>query len=275
MQLSDLQGHYINLDGAGERRQSMQAGLTRHGLDGVVTRFGARQGDDRPKAITRNELGCFLSHHEIVTSADPSRPLLVLEDDIHFPEPFGRFFRSLFASAFAHEWDMLFLNKMISFTDMRSVYHMLRLKRKAGDIYAPSFRKLSLEPCKGLYVSGAGAYLVRPAAIPKLAAILERASEAGYKRPLDMVYLDAINRDEINARFVFPYILGIDSSFESTINDRPTEANTLLFNDILNLFVAGGDLEPLRRRAFDARDDDPFDVDAFIASQIIYRRLLR
>lgn len=275
MQMSDLQGFYINLDRAVERRESMEQGLARHGLDRIVTRYSAKQGDDRPKGITPNELGCFLSHQDVVTTADPARPLLVLEDDLYFPEPFGKAFAAIFKSVFDREWDMLFLNKMISFADIRALYHMLRLKRKAGDIYAPSFARYSIEPCKGLYVSGAGAYLIRPEAIPKVAAILNRAAEAGYKRPLDMVYLDAINRDEIKAQFVFPYLLGINSAFESTINDRPTEANTLLFNDILNLFVAGGDRDPLRLRAFDAQHDGPFDIDAFIASQILYRRLSR
>lgn len=275
MQTSDLQGKYINLDRAVARRQSMELGLARHGLDTIVTRFSARSGDERPKGITPNELGCFLSHQEVITTADPARPLLVFEDDLYFPEKFGKAFAAIVNSVFDREWDMLFLNKMISFADVRALYHMLRLKRKAGDIYAPAFNRYSIEPCKGLYVSGAGAYLIRPAAIPKVAAVLKRAADAGYKRPLDMVYLDAINRDEITAQFVFPYLLGINSSFESTIADRPTEENTLLFNDILNLFVAGGDLDPLRLRAFGATHDGAFDVDAFIASQILYRRLRR
>lgn len=275
MQTSDLQGKYINLDRAVARRQSMDLELARHGLDTIVTRFSARSGDERAKGITPNELGCFLSHQEVVTTADPARPLLVFEDDLYFPEKFGKAFAAIVNSVFDREWDMLFLNKMISFADMRALYHMLRLKRKAGDIYAPAFNRYSIEPCKGLYVSGAGAYLIRPAAIPKVAAVLKRAADAGYKRPLDMVYFDAINRDEITAQFVFPYLLGINSSFESTIADRPTEENTLLFNDILNLFVAGGDLDALRLRAFEATHDGAFDADAFIASQILYRRLRR
>lgn len=275
MPLSDLQGRYINLDRAGERRRHMEAKLGEHGLDGIVTRFAAREGDDRPYGITRNELGCFLSHQEIVTSADPARPLLVLEDDIHFPERAGSIFSRLFDSLYRHSWDMLFLAQVVSFTDMRAVYHMLQLKRKAGDIYAPDFSRFSIEPCKGIYVSGATAYLVRAEALPKLDGILNRAAEAGYRRSLDIVYLDAINRGEIDAKFLFPYLLGVDPRFQSTINDRPAEANAPLFMDMMNMFVAGGDIDHVRQRAFDARDDGPFDLDAFIASQVIYRRLTR
>lgn len=275
MPLSDLQGRYINLDRAEDRRQFMEAKLATHGLDGIVTRFAAREGDDRPRGITRNELGCFLSHQEIVATADPARPLLVLEDDIHFPERAGNSFAKLFDSLHGHAWDMLFLAQVVSFADLRAVYHMLKLKRKAGDIYAPDFARFSIEPCKGIYVSGATAYLIRAEALPKVQAILNRAAEAGYQRSLDIVYLDAINRGEIDAKFLFPYLLGVDPRFQSTINDRPAEANAPLFMDMMNMFVAGGDIDYLRLRAFDAQHDGPFDIDAFIASQLVYRRLAR
>jgi len=275
MQTSDLQGFYINLDRAVERRQSTERGLARHGLDTIVTRFSARGGDERPKGITTNELGCFLSHQDVIATADPARPLLVLEDDLYYPDRFGASFAAIVETVFSRDWDVLFLNQVVSFADVRALYHMLRLKRKAGDIYAPSFSRYSIEACKGLYVSGATAYLIRPEAIPKVAAILARAADAGYKRPIDLVFLEAINREEINAKFVFPYLLGVDSGFNSTIADRPTEANSPLFVDLLNLFVAGGDLDPLRLRAFEAQHDGAFDVDAFIASQILYRRLRR
>lgn len=253
----------------------MEDALARCGLGEAIKRFSARQGDDRPKGISANELGCFLSHQAIVDSIADDRPTLILEDDIYFPPRFEEYFSIVLEKCAAQEWDILFLNKMISFTDMRAVYQMIRKKRAAGDIYSDQFRNFSIEECKGLYISGAGAYLIRPGAAGKVAAILRKAAEDNYPKPVDITYLNAINAGTLKAKFAFPYILGVHSQLESTLKQRAGGDNGPLFNDILNLFVAGGDVDRLRLRAFDAVHDIPFDADAFIASQILYRRLSR
>ncbi|KRB81315.1 hypothetical protein ASE00_15095 [Sphingomonas sp. Root710] len=275
MQRADIRGFYINLDRSPERRALMEEGLARCGLGGAITRFSARQGDDRPKGISANELGCFLSHQAIVDSIADDRPTLILEDDIYFPPRFEEYLSIILEKCAGHEWDILFLNKMISFTDMRAVYQMIRKKRAAGDIYSDQFRNFSIEECKGLYISGAGAYLIRPGAAGKVAAILRKTAEDNYPKPVDITYLNAINAGTLKAKFAFPYILGVHSQLESTLKQRAGGDNGPLFNDILNLFVAGGDIDRLRLGAFDAVHDIPFDADAFIASQILYRRLTR
>ena len=275
MQQTDIQGFYINLDRSLDRRASMEQALARCGLRDMIARFPARVGDERQKGITVNELGCFLSHQAIIDSIVDDRPTLVLEDDTYFPQRFPEYFSIILDKCVDHDWDILFLNKMISFTDLRAVYQMIRKKRAAGDIYSDQFRDFSIEECKGLYVSGAGAYLVRPGAAGKVAEVLRKAADANYPKPVDIVYLNAINAGTLKAKFAFPYILGVNSHLESTLKLRAGGNNGLLFNDILNLFVAGGEVDPLRLRALDAVHDIPFDADAFIASQIIYRRLTR
>lgn len=275
MQKSDIQGFYINLDRSVERRLSMEHGLARSGLDQAVVRFAAREGDAREKGISVSELGCFLSHQEIVQSIADDRPTLILEDDLYFPAQFERYFDIVLGKCLDFEWDILFLNKMISFTDLRSVYQMINKKRYAGDIYSDSFSGFSIEECKGLYVSGAGAYLIRPGSSAKVAEIIEQSASLGYPQPLDIVYLQAIRADKLKAKFAFPYILGIDSRHETTISNRAGSANSSMFSDILNLFVAGGDTDRLKLRAFDAWNETAFDLDAHIASQLVYRRLAR
>jgi len=275
MQQADIHGFYINLDRSLDRRASMEQALARCGLASTIERFPARSGDERQKGITVNELGCFLSHQAIIDAIDDDRPTLVLEDDTYFPPRFSEYFSLILEKSVEHEWDILFLNKMISFTDLRAVYQMIRKKRAAGDIYSDQFRDFSIEECKGLYISGAGAYLVRAGAAGKVAETLRSAADENYPKPVDIVYLKAINAGTLKAKFAFPYILGVNSHLESTLKLRAGGNNGLLFNDILNLFVAGGDLDQLRLRGFDAFHDIPFDADAFVASQIIYRRLAR
>ncbi|RYE58505.1 MAG: hypothetical protein EOP18_01055 [Rhizobiaceae bacterium] len=275
MQKSDLRGFYINLDRSVDRRLSMEQGLARSGLDRSVARFAAREGDDRKAGISVSELGCFLSHQDIIRSITDDRPTLVLEDDLHFPAQFARYLDIVLSDCMDFEWDILFLNQMISFADTLAVYKMITRKRGLGDIYSDTFSAFSIEECKGVYVSGAGAYLIRPGSAAKVADILDRAAGANYPKPLDIVYLLAIEADLLKAKFAFPYLLGIDSRHETTILNREGCANAPMLNDILNLFVAGGDMDQLKLRASDAWNETSFDLDAHIASQLIYRRMAR
>ncbi|RYE58504.1 MAG: glycosyltransferase family 25 protein, partial [Rhizobiaceae bacterium] len=243
MQKSDLKGFYINLDRSVERRMSMEQGLARAGLDQSVERFSAREGDDRKKRISVSELGCLLSHQEIIQSITDDAPTLVLEDDLYFPPHFGRYLDIVLSKCLAFEWDILFLNKMISFAHLRSAYEMIKKKRDVGDIYADSFSEFSIEECKGLYISGSGAYLIRPGSAPKISEIIRESASLNYPKPVDIVYLDAIRSDRLKAKFVFPYILGTDWRHGITISSRAGGEDSPMFNDILNLFVAGGETE--------------------------------
>ena len=274
MKLHDLAGKFINLDRSTDRRAAMEAALSSHGLSNVE-RFSARMGDDRKRGISRNELGCFLSHQAIIEEIGTNHDFLILEDDILFPPAFDDYVGPALDGCETEEWDILFLTQVISFTDLRSVYALLRQRRHAGDIRSQSFTAFTREDCKGIYVSCAGAYIIRSGAAPKVAAILRKVADADYPIPADIAFMRAINAGLLKARYVFPYLVGIDARFESTLADRKDQANARLFLDINNLFVAGGNLDNLRLRAFDALHEQPFDGEAFVASQIIYRRLLR
>ena len=84
---------FINLDRAVERRRFMEAQGERLGLgferaaaveaSGIPDDTAARLGRSWERPLTRQELGCFLSHHALWGEiAAGSEPVLVLEDDV-------------------------------------------------------------------------------------------------------------------------------------------------------------------------------------------------
>lgn len=274
MKLGDISGLFINLDRSEDRRARMEEALATHGLD-KVGRFSARVGDDRKRGISRNELGCFLSHQAIIEAIGDDRHFLIMEDDIQFPAAFSDYVGPALANCEEEEWDILFLTQMIAFTNVGSIYALLRQRRQAGDIRSPAFTNFSTFDCKNIYASCAAAYVVRAGAAGKVADLLTKMADAGYPCPLDIVFLRAINTGLLKARYVFPYLVGLQTGLRTTLDDRRDEGNHELFVDITNLFAAGGDIDSLRLDAFDALHNRPFDAEAFVATQILYRRLSR
>lgn len=269
--IGDFSGVFINLDRSVDRRLAMEDALARSGLADVVRRLPASTGDCRPSGISPNELGCLLSHQRAITAADPARHLLVLEDDVWFPPQFQRYFRILHGLMASDDSDVVFLNMTVDFPNASRVQRLIRAKRRLGDIHAPTYSQFGLNDAKGLYDFGMMAYVVRRGAQAKVAAILDDAACSGYTQPVDRVLGAAIASGRIKASVLFPYIVGIDQGLSAAITDR--RKRHLLFNDIVNLFVAGADIQALVARAVGGTHSEPFDVDAYVQSQLIYRWL--
>lgn len=269
--LNDFRGFFINLDRSVDRKIALESALERFGLGGVVKRFPALEGDSRPSAISPNELGCFLSHQRVIETADPERHLLVFEDDVWFPAQFQRYFQIAQQLMANDTWDMVFLNMSVNFLQVSRVQRLIRAKRQLGDIHTPAFSQFGLNDARGLYDFGMMAYVVRKGAQAKIGAILAEAAHGGYQQPIDNVIGAAIRTGRIKASILFPYIVGIDQSLSVAISDR--KKRNLLFNDIVNLFVAGVDIQALTARAVAGAHDEPFDVDAYVQSQLVYRWL--
>lgn len=268
-----IQGFYINLDDAGERRAGMEANLKRHGLDRIVRRFPALRGDDRAAAISRNELGCLLSHQAIIEAAKDGVHCLIIEDDALFPDRFQSYFQAMLRTSFAAEWDILFLNQTVDLTHIVPLYILLQQKRKLGDIYSPEFNNFITVDSRAFYNCTTLAYIVHPRAQEKVRTVLRDAAAAGYPHPVDILYKRAIADRRISARFIFPYILGIDARHPTHMDGRASNTSSSEILDCINLFVAGIDIEPTRQGARALLEDADFDSDAFVASQILYRQL--
>ena len=269
-----LRGSYINLDRSVDRRADMEHGLNRHGLGRMVKRFPAIEPDEGRGKLTRGEWGCFLSHQAIVDAADDGIHILVLEDDLIFPEAFGSYFRPALEIAFRTDWDILFLNQTASFLNLAPLRSLLGLKRTVGDMYSADFRNFRVIDAKNFYLFTAAAYIIHPRARKKVSTILAENSALDRNVPVDILYGRAIHDGRLTAKFLFPYLVGIDHGYETTMAGRAFNSDTKAVVDMINLFVAGLDTTQLRAEAAATQNADDFDADAFVASQIVYRRFI-
>ena len=270
----NIRGFFINLDKSTDRRKTIEDNIRGVGMDGVITRFAARAGDGRPSVITKNELGCFLSHKEIIDTADNNEVVMIFEDDAHFTKKFKKSIGAIFKDM-AFGWDVIFFGQMVDYSDVKMVHKFLNFKKLAGDISSEEFSKFAILNAAKFYTWGAFGYAVHPRALPKLRGYLAQSEQDGFKHQVDVYYADLIREGKLNGGIVFPYIVGVNPDFESTIDDRQGGADVPLHNAMVNLFVVGGDGEKLKTDAIRRLMAKPLDADAFIASHVIYERYSR
>jgi len=153
--------------------------------------------------LTKNELGCFMSHQKCWHIAVKSNsPCLVLEDDFKLS---NSFYESLvFAFQNYRQWDLLRLQALV-------------LNEKKSN-NAPG-KKFSIVSILGDPL-GATAYIVKPSSASKLIMKSKQIFE-----PLDH-YLEHFSRHNIEMRALLPYPVE-SSGVDTTIPNRPYSERSL------------------------------------------------
>ena len=148
-------------------------------------------------SLTRNELGCFMSHQKCWNIAVESNlPCLILEDDFKLSDSFHE--AIVFAFQNFDKWELLRLQALTS-VEKEKVH--------------ASGEKFSIVSNIGDPL-GATAYLVKPDSAIKLI----KKSKQIYE-PLDH-YLEHFSRHNIEFKALLPYPV-TNSGIETTIPDRP------------------------------------------------------
>ncbi len=271
-----ISGHYINLDESEARRISLENNLRSLGLSEVVKRFPALRGEGRPSAISKSELGCFLSHKAIVDQADGSGFTLIFEDDTFLPENFKRVLDGVCKqNNDGLNWDLLFLGQTIHYGDTDRISHFLKLKKALN----PNSEKNSTEfvflDSGEWYAWGCQSYVIHPNALGKIKEMLSDAVNEGVECPIDTFYWRMIKQGKIASKLIFPYIVGlnVDLATTSTLTDRTGSFEHKLYHSMVNLFVDGADLSSMKELAYATFHEPTVDDEAFIASHIIYTKL--
>jgi hypothetical protein len=233
----------------------------------MVKRFAAVQGRSNVESVSDAELGCFLSHRAAVNSATTGAHCLILEDDVLLPPPFQRWMSHVLGQRGLAHWDVLFLGQTIDFQDVRRVKDLIGRKRALGE------GQYALLDGVYWYKWGTFAYVIHRESLAKIQGIFNAVDATLLEQPIDSWFGKLIRAKRLTSRIVFPYIVGLNTSFASSISDRPDNGDAVLHADIVNLFVRDADLSPLlgRARAEAARKID--DQEAFIVSQILHRSL--
>jgi GR25 family glycosyltransferase involved in LPS biosynthesis len=265
-------GFYINLDGSTDRRALIESNIEAIGAQRVIHRYPAQTGDDRAAGISRHELGCFLSHQGIIEQAQDDDLTLIFEDDVHIPANFVRTFPTIIKRANRSSWDVIFLSQTLDYNDVNTLHHVIAAKRKLVGMDRPDFNDFRLLDGARWYRWGAFAYVINPAALPKLRAQIRQAAEEGYRLPIDNLYAQLGKSGALETKVAFPYLVGIHENLASTMADR-TKVQIQLCNMVINLFVAGADPSASLSAAKAYLADSELDIDALITSRVVYERL--
>jgi len=154
-------------------------------------------------SLTRNELGCFMSHQKCWNIAVESNlPCLILEDDFKLSDSFYE--AVSFAFKNYDQWELLRLQALAP--NNKTANHVIGEKFAIASILGDPL--------------GATAYLVKPSSAFKLINKSKQIYE-----PLDH-YLEHFSKHDIEMRALLPYPVE-SSGAESTIPNRPYDERSL------------------------------------------------
>lgn len=182
---------YINLDGATERRELVEASWPAP-RGWTLERFPAIRHEG-PAETRPGAIGCFLSHREVIRqSLGDDAPVLVVEDDVEFgPSTFAALDMLL---SQPHGWEILLLD--INPLDM-SLLTMLAREREAL-----AGKGLSVFDLRGRVWAGTTAYVVRGGAKQRLFDLLSGEVD----RPIDLFLRKLCDDGKLSAAVCLPFL---------------------------------------------------------------------
>lgn len=262
---------YINLDHKIDRRLSMESKLNKIFQENEYKRFSALQGDSRSCIISKNELGCFLSHQFLIENAPDSGYRLVLEDDVVFSKKFRSILNNLFKNLENNsiEWDILFLAQMTSIGNIKMNNFLLNLKRKLS---GPS-QKYCILDAKNFYDSSCSSYIINLKSKNKIIDALKKYARRNYPYAIDISLKREIMQGSINGKFFFPYITGLENMADSSIQPSDRIIGSRLLEDQLNLFFLDTNLNDILEKYANADELIQKNKEAYVYSQLLFHQI--
>ena len=242
----------------------METELQRAKLADFYTRFPALTGPGPSPDGRLNgaQIGCFLSHCEVVCSAAPDGTYVhILEDDAVISPHLAPLLHEVIPSGRLDNFDMVYLDMMIMLDDRRTIG---RLKPAYDAAIAAPVPRFSLIDLRNLKFFGATSYVVTPAGRSRMKAAFARALAGGTpQQALDVFYLDEIRSGRLRAVCVFPFLTSVDGALSraSTIGAQDV---AFVYDLLRYAFYAGFDLARARKRLPAFRSGGPDSHDAYL-----------
>jgi GR25 family glycosyltransferase involved in LPS biosynthesis len=213
---SSVEGVFINLERAPERRAAMDKQLSDIRLPYAIERFAAIDGSREPgcpESLRPGQYGCWLSHlGALEQSMSNHRHLHVMEDDVVLssklallPEALGAL-----ASDLGAGWDILYLDAtLVEIADMYQMFEWAQQARAKGLVDVHRIPA-------GFTVYGMLSYVVNSGRKKHFRDFLRSHLHAGV--PVDNVVASGIQKGEIKAYVTAPFLTtGSDASMVSTL----------------------------------------------------------
>ena len=224
-------GVFINLDSHTTRREAVEAQLASLGLTQNYQRLSAVVGTAKPGSrLPPGAIGCFLSHRRSLEASKQGTFLHVLEDDIDLSRYFDSAVRAAIRAGALSHYDVIFTGLTLLPNDFQMLRGLEASYAQTVRSKVPSFGVLDL---KGALFAGTGSYLVNPASLERVRALLDDALSGPMNQPIDLLYRSAAWDGLLRAGCLFPFLTAprIGAATTSAIRPADKTARTL---DILS-----------------------------------------
>lgn len=207
-------GRYINMEISTGRRAAIEAQLEALGAADLYARFPAVDGrplDPGASSLSPTELGCFLSHYQLLLeAADRSVPTHIVEDDVVFSAEAVKLVEAA-TQAQGLAFDALFTDIFVA-PDFHTLYRLFKAFRASGAVAGRGGGPIAIQfvSLTGCVFASCASYIVTPAGAAKLAAGLAAELAKGAALPVDMVYRQLISSGEVAGLCMTPFITSVD-----------------------------------------------------------------
>lgn len=246
-----LNGFYINLDRSPQRREHMEAQLSRLQID-WVKRFSAIDGTTVTPGpgcrLSAGELACFLSHTQIIESAPEDSFTIIFEDDIELSTDLPLVMHPAQVTQLA-PYDVVMLDCQPFWSSQtvlamwRSMERQLVEPRELHDFNAMRrIRGVEFHNASGIYCWGLQAYMVTPNGRAKLIPLLRETLERGPPGPIDILIKHACSDGRLSGVALIPFLATplLESHTATTIVERSQALDKLaLVSAVRRMFFAG------------------------------------
>jgi GR25 family glycosyltransferase involved in LPS biosynthesis len=225
-------GVYINLDRSQLRRAGIETQLNELGLAGLYQRFSAVDGTGLAPpngGFTAGELACYKSHLEVIRIHEGlDRWLHVIEDDILISRHAGSAIQAVTSTADCAGYDVIFTNVLLH----APAYAMAQFCRlydesvQFDEFGAPVSARINIVSLGRREFVNASSYLINPASIAKVAALLKERLDASPFTPVDIVLSDLSLSGALSVGCTIPFFTLPRWDIQSTIQD---EASVLAY----------------------------------------------
>ncbi len=255
----------------------MEAQLAHHGIAALYQRFPAADGNvlQLPNShLTESEIGCFTSHYLLLKGCLGSRSHIhVMEDDAVISDITNLVIEQEILSGRVEQYDMLFTNTGLWLQDLEACR---RYWDAANITRTSSGRIVSFVAHLIAYRNSASSYIVNYHSIPNLLRILEENLHNGAKLPIDLLLRTKVERGEIKAMCIFPFVTTVLLDDVSAIEGRNGDVRSRFSSDMIRQsFFVNRDLDKLLRKARMVLPRDETDAFAELLGHVLAFRMSR
>jgi GR25 family glycosyltransferase involved in LPS biosynthesis len=209
-----VEGVFINLDRAAERRAAMEKQLAEIRLPYRLERFAGIDGSLQaacPEGLLPGQYGCWLSHLDALErSLRSERHLHVIEDDALLSRKLAILPETVAALDHGSTWDILYLDAtLVELADMYRMFDWVQQSRPKGLV------QLHRIPAE-FTVYGTLSYVVNSSRKKYVHDFLRAQLASGV--PIDNVFASGIRNGRLEAYLTAPFLTsGGDSGLASTV----------------------------------------------------------